>query len=377
MSETFQSVDNARVLVVSLRNARPEVARCCAYEFEDVVLEVDDADLLAPRAHPPEFHSALLKRAARAIERRTPIAITHQPTFIPERIERDYEVLFLMCQRLSDLRVLESISGWRERCQQVVCWVEEMWAASLEARGALVHTRHFDHIFVGCQGTVAPLQEATGIPCTYGLPAVNVERFTPLPEPPERSIDCYWMGRRAPVSHQALYRRMVSGNFHYMFDTVPGQKNLYDAAQHRVHLAGLVKRSRYFVANKAKQNMAFQTGGQDEVGLRFFEGIAGGAVLLGARPECETYSRHFDWPDACIQLNWDSPDFPEVIDALDREPERVAAIHHRNAVEALRRHDSSYRWRDVLHTLGLEPRPQLAEREARLHALADASEVTA
>lgn len=377
MNTTLRTVDNARILVVSLRNARPDVARCCAFEFEDVVCEVDDADLLAPMAHPAAFQNPLMRRVARTLERRTPITLSHRNAIVPARIERDYEVLFLMCQRASDVRVLESLVGWRERCKRVVCWIEELWVHTLDTPEILPPMRRYDHIFVGCRDTAAPLEAACGVPCTYGLPAVNVERFTPLPDPPERHIDCYWMGRRSARSHEALYERAQSSNFHYLYDTVPGQRGLYAPEQHRTLLASLIKRSRFFVANQAKLDTPQQTAGQQEVGLRFLEGVAGGAALIGAIPDCPTWHEHFNWPDAAIQVPWDSPDFPDVIEQFSREPERLAAIHHRNAIEALRRHDCAYRWRDVLHTLGLEPSPKLAAREARLHALADRAEVKA
>ena len=374
MDSTYRTVDNARVLVVSLRNAFPDVARCCAFEFEDVIRSIEAADLAAPRVNPTDFSNPFVNRCVKALELRTPLIITRKEKPVPITLTRDYEVLFLMCQRPSDLRLLDALVGWRERCKKVVCWIEELWAGSLKWERVLEPIKNFDHAFIGCRGTVRPLQEATGVACTYGLPAVDVVRFTPFPHQPTRSIDCYSMGRRAPASHEALYRRAQESNFHYIYDTVPAQTKVYDVAQHRTLLASFIMRSRYFVANKAKLDMGEQTGGQEEVGLRFFEGIAGGAVLIGNEPNCETFDRHFNWPDSCIHVDWNSEAIVEVMDELDRDPERVANIQRRNAVESLRRHDFGYRWRNVLETLGLDPQPELAEREARLHAIAEAAE---
>ena len=40
---------DTRVCVLSMRGWRPEVARCSVYEFEDCILSLGHADLVAPR----------------------------------------------------------------------------------------------------------------------------------------------------------------------------------------------------------------------------------------------------------------------------------------------------------------------------------------
>lgn len=49
-------------------------------------------------------------------------------------------------------------------------------------------------------------------------------------------------------------------------------------------------------------------------------------------------------------------------------------LGHRNAVEAARRLEWAYRWRAILEIAGLEPMPELAQREMQLAELLAADE---
>jgi hypothetical protein len=112
-----------------------------------------------------------------------------------------------------------------------------------------------------------------------------------------------------------------------------------------------------------------ETGTQEEVGFRFFEGAAGGAVMIGDPPDVDSFREHFDWPDAVIHLPYGSADVGDLIADLDRQPERLARIRRDNLANSLLRHDWACRWRDVLQTVGLPTSPKLASREAGLQQL--------
>jgi len=141
--------------------------------------------------------------------------------------------------------------------------------------------------------------------------------------------------------------------------------------QHRSLVANIAKRSRYFLANVAKINYRSETHGQSEIGFRFFEGAAAGTVMIGEHPENEAFRKHFDWPDAVIQVPYDTANIAEVLADLDSQPERLERIRKNNIVQCLLRHDWAYRWRAILEMVGLEPRPGLLAREERLRKLAE------
>jgi len=79
----------------------------------------------------------------------------------------------------------------------------------------------------------------------------------------------------------------------------------------------------------------------------------------------------FNWQDAVVEIHADGSDVADVISMLSSQPERLMEISRRNAVEALLRHDWSYRWKKILDIAGIEPAPQSEIRENRLKQLAE------
>lgn len=360
---------NARVLLFSQRGFRPYMSRCCPYEFEDTIRAVDSVDMLAPGYR---FQtSELIDRAVNWLGRRTPLLSRVNPTVGKTAVTGHYDLLFMVCQFATDLLALNALPGWRKRCAIAVCWLEELWVRDLNRlKSQLDLLKQFDYIFINCAHSVARLAEITGRPCYYEPPGVDCIRFYPGTPAPARTIDVYNMGRRHPDTHQALLQLAEQGRIFYLYDTFKGNIPVADPAEHRVLLASLIKRSRYFLANRAKVDESGETGEQQEVGFRFFEGAAGGAVMIGDPPRTEAFQTHFDWPDAVVYLPFGGGDIGSLMAELDRQPERLARIRHDNVVNALRRHDWLYRWQRVLTSAGLEPTPAMQDRQARLATLA-------
>jgi len=140
--------------------------------------------------------------------------------------------------------------------------------------------------------------------------------------------------------------------------------------EHRELYGNMAKQSPHFSVAPGKVDDPI-TGGQIEIGYRFYEGAATGAVMIGQPPDCEAFTKLFDWPDVVMPGQPDGSDLEILLTELDSDPERVSAISRRNAVEALSRHDWVYRWKQMFRVLGLEPSPSMARREQRLKELAD------
>jgi glycosyl transferase family 1 len=183
------------------------------------------------------------------------------------------------------------------------------------------------------------------------------------------------MGRRSEVAHRALLDLAARGEAFYIYDTIPGLLiQPRDHNQHRDLVANLAKRSRFFVTYPAKVDCADETRGQSEVGARFFEGAASGAILIGQSPTIAAFARDFPWPDAVVNLGATAEEVVELLARWRKQPERAAALHRTNAVAALRHFDWAYRWKEMLRTAGLAATPQLLAREKHLHQLAAAAE---
>ena len=365
------------VLLLSMRGIADIVAFCLQYEFEDVVAEVTGADRV------DAGHSAALERSRRAYKlarlatrsRRLARGVAPRPSTVT--LDRDYSLFLPVFNHAHELYALATVPDWRRRCRLAACFVNELWVGTLP-RYLLELLAEFDHVFVGLHHTVEEVARVVGRPCTYLPLATDVLRFSPLPDPPERVIDVCNIGRRSAVTHDALVRLARERRIHYYYDTIAasgagGKQRTFhvdDPAEHRLLLASLIQRSRYFIANRSRVNEPEVTKGRDEISGRFYEGAAAGAVMLGEAPRTEEFARQFDWPGAVIPLPFDSPDVGEIVASLDRDPARLARIRSDNVRAAALRHDWVYRIRDAFATLGLPPTEGMRAREARLQSLA-------
>ncbi len=355
-----------RICVLSQRNMYGLVSRCNDYEFEDVVCTIDDVDVFAPRPH--SFFPLKEKIANRFAQHASIISLN--PGAIKQRLGKNYDLFIMKCLFLRDLTSLNALKGWRRRCRTAVCWIMESWASELHKyRGHLKILSQFDYVIINCSASVQPIQDIIQRPCFYIPPGVDAIRFSPYPDPPVRFIDFYSLGRRSPVTHQALLTMAEQKQIFYIYDTI-NRLDTSHPGEHRFLVANLAKRSRYFFANAGKIDLSSETNKQAEVGPRFFEGAAAGTVMLGDYPETDAFRNNFDWPDAVIRIPYDAENMAEILADLDSQPERMREIRKNGVVQSLLRHDWVYRWRAILDMVGLEPRSALIAREERLKKLA-------
>jgi len=227
---------------------------------------------------------------------------------------------------------------------------------------------------VSARGSVAALSDAIGRPCRWLPDAIDTLRFSPYPNPPTRVIDVYSIGRRREDIHRALLEAAGRRDIFYVYDTFGGSmSDVLNYREHRDFFSNTAKRSQFFVVTPAKVGIPEETGGQVEVGARYYEGASAGTVMIGQAPECEAFRELFPWQDAVISLQADGSDVIKVLSRLEAEPGRVSAISRRNAAEALLRHDWVYRWNEILRVAGMEPSPRMKLREQRLRDLAELS----
>lgn len=366
------AVADARICMLSQRNVQRIVSRCADYEFEDVVCEIDDVELLAPE---PYRSFVVGQKLANQLARHIGVASLN-PGSRKLRLNRSYDLFVAKCLFPNDLLLVNTIEGWRQHCRTAVCWLAEIWAGELHKwKGHLKILSQFDYVVLNCSASVQPIQNRIQRSCSYIAPGVDAIRFCPYPNPPLRCIDVYNMGRKSPVTHQVLLKMTKQKRIFYIYDTIHRMDTFYPR-QHRSLMANIAKRSRYFIANAAKIDRQFETHGQSEIGYRFVEGAASGTVMIGEPPENEEFRKHFDWPDAVIHMPFDSPDIAKILADLDSQPERLEEIRRNNVVQSLLRHDWVYRWRAILDMFGLEPRPALLTREARLKNLAEEAKKT-
>jgi hypothetical protein len=254
----------------------------------------------------------------------------------------------------------------------------EIWSDMLP--GYLVELlSDFDHIFISCRNSVEDVARMTGRPCTFLPLAADVLRFAPSSVDDARPIDVSYIGRRSQVTHRALVEHASRQKFFYFYDTVAASGSdmsnrtfrVDQPEEHRLLLASLLKRSRYFVANRSYVNRPEFTAGREEISPRFFEGAASGAVMIGVPPRSPDFQTLFNWPDAVIPVPFDSPDIGRIIVELDSDPERLRTIRQNNVRNAAMKHDWLHRIQVVFDALDLPYTEKMRTRARRLEQIAN------
>jgi Glycosyl transferases group 1 len=360
----------ARILIASMRGFNSDAASCGFYEFEDLICDVEDADLFAPT----NTHKNIRKiyRIAKYIGRSERLASRITPYPKEFVADHEYDLLLVIVNTPWDLHTVGLIKGWREKCRHVVCYVTELFEPDLKDWRILQEPfRSFEHVFVSSEYCSSRLGNLIGRPVTYIPYGIDALKFCPYPDPPQRSIDVCSLGRRAPQVHNPLIQQSQHSNFFYYYDTIKNQSLKIDKyCEHRMKLISLLQRSRYSINYFAKFDEAATIGISQEIGSRFYEGAAAGTIMLGMAPRSDTFARYFDWEDVVIKVDPRDQNIIATINELDAQPDRLEKIRRDNVVNSLLRHDWVYRWQKIMATINLEPSKAVRDRELRLQQLA-------
>jgi hypothetical protein len=356
-----------RTLIFSQRNLSKILPfRCAHFEFEGVVSEIDSVHMLAPRID----ISTRRHYVAKQLAYHTPLVLN--PGIDRTPIRDGYDIFLAICGNPTDLLRIHALGDWRGKCKKAICLIDEVWAKEIgDYRNFLLMLRQFDLVVLYYSQSVEPVNHLLcQQKCIFVPPGVDTVRFCTYPNPPQRTIDVYSMGRRSAVTHQAFMEMAAEDGSFYVYDSTSADQVL-DPTEHRILFSNLSKRSRYFIVNPGLIDRPDIRGTQIEIGNRYFEAAAAGCILLGERPDNGEFEKFFDWPDALIELPYNSHDAPRIIRELDKQPERRRTLSQTNMQQALLRHDWLYRWEAILKAIGLAPLPQLEGRRQRLQTLAN------
>ena len=361
---------DARVLVWSQRNIQNFIHNSCLYEFEDIIGTIDAVDIVSPPQY--DLMGKVIKKLVTNQTKHFNSLAHLNPYCKSINLEHEYDVFFTVLDFPCNLSSINLLKNWREKCKFAVCYLIEIWHQDIpKIRNFLKFFKDVDLICVGHSQILDLVKEITDSPCIYLAPGIDTVKFHPHSHKSQRCIDVCNLGRRSPVTHQALLKLAEEKHFFYYYDINSGfvvRNNNYQ--EHRTFIANLLKSSRYFITNYAKVNLPEQTQGQMEIGYRFFEGAAAGNVLLGCPPKTEAFQQYFDWENAVIPMSFNEPQIADIIAELDSQPEYLMKIRTDNVVNSLRKHDWVYRWEEVLHNLGLSSTQALKERKTYLQQLA-------
>ncbi len=380
----------SRILVASDYNAKDKAHFAVSYEFCRVITETDNVDLIAPRVDnylaknlkrvlPPHDSQNVQRDFNRLLNAvRKTVGLKNAPTIEPVSVGQNYDVFLFVAWSPQSFVELSRIRNWRSRCKCAVAYIFELWSTTLEHdRPYLRLLDQFDYVFLLHRATVPRLSAYTSARCFFLPTGVDCLTAMPYPSPPERVIDVYSFGNRAMQPHRQLVALSESGKLFYLYDSLSSADSLVrDWREHRLLLANIIKRTRYFIAFSPADVASAKTqkiAGEHVLPSRLFEGAAGGAIMLGSAPRCPEFREYFDWPDAVIEISPTEGDIGAVIEELDAQPQRIARARLTNVTRSLLRHDWAYRWEHILSVAGLEALPQLHDRKSRLRDIAAAA----
>jgi len=371
------------VLLASNYNVWREPFNSQAESFLNVISQVENADVLAPggasyltgqRFHPsiPYLIGETMHRVSSQLL--NGLGRPGASNMIKTEVNNNYDLFFFMCQFPQELTALNRLKHWRKRSGIAVAYILETWSSMLSSVAANLRLLdQFDHVYVLNGQSISELRRYTKTPVSQLFPATDVALATPMPGTAGRSVDVFSYGRRSDHVHAQLVAMSSKlSDFLYVYDTVSGG-SVKHWLDHRLLNASLMKRSKFFIAYNPSDvggTVIGQSKGEQAPSTRYFEGAAGGAVMLGSRPRSEDFARCFDWPDAVIDVPVDS-DIAAVLSELLAQEDRLRTVSHRNTVESLTRHDWSHRWQEVLNQFGLDSSPALHDRQGELRRLSD------
>jgi hypothetical protein len=355
---------NPSLAILSLRGLTSHVSMCGAYEFEDTLCAAfPGTKLYAPRPSPSTRTGLKIKSR---LAHTGSFGGIFDSVFAIEQVD-EHEVLLAVIGGVPDLALLGALKDWRRKSRYAICWLDELWVEEIpRLRGRLRVLEQFDLVVCTQYYTAEKLREELKSPdVMYLPPGVDTLEFAPVMEPSLRPIDITNIGSLADATHESLleYAKQIEG--FYFFETLKGRSDARSPAEHRFRYANILKRSRYFLCHFAK--VAFEeSGGQLEFGLRYFEGLAAGCVVLGSRQSRPDFDEYLGWEDSVIEMPFECPNASEILQKLDRESDRLREISARNVRRSLEGNDHVHRWQTIVDRLGLPHQYHMSRRQEQV-----------
>jgi hypothetical protein len=351
--------------ILSQRGLSSHLARCGGYEFEDVLCDsFPGTRLYAPR--PNSSIQTGLKIKARLAPTGSFDGRLDRVLAVEEVDE--HEVLLAVMGQVRDLTLLGAMKDWRRKSRYAICWIHELWIEDIpRLRGLLRVLEQFDLVICSLYYTAEKLREDLKSPEVMYLPwGVDTLEFAPVMEPSLRPIHVTNLGGVAEVTHQSIldYAKQIDG--FYFYDTEKGgTREARSPSEHRFRYANILKRSKYFLCHLAKIK-SDEPGAQLEFGLRYFEGLAAGCVILGSRKSTPAFEAFLGWEDSVVEMPFECSDVPEFLRSLDGQADRLREISSRNVRRSLEGNDHAHRWNAIADRLGLPEDYYMRQRHEKV-----------
>lgn len=325
---------------------RTHIAYGINYEFEDALVSFTDGSLICPEngrvfsriREVPVLGEGLgwgVEKASFRFMRARLSPAGPRPS-----------ILFVTVMNSKGLRLLDSLRDWRKKFDLVV-------AFALDSFGPFPPriARQLDHIFVIIPELVEPLSKSLKVPVSFMPLSCDVLSFGS--ERIERSIDILEYGRQQKRYAVELDRRYL-GAADRLFITNFVHPRAVDWRGQRKQFWQILSQSRISLGFPPDEgDPRFR--GLQVISARWYEGMAAGCAMVGREPATPAFRRVFDWPDAAIQLPDDPAKSVDAVEELLNDRQRLTAIHCRNFINMLGKHDVRIRFMDICKALNVVP----------------------
>jgi Glycosyl transferases group 1 len=221
-------------------------------------------------------------------------------------------------------------------------FVVDAWKQAVEKIGTLAVLQGLDPCFVAFREGCNELKRRFPRGRFEWLPfGVDTNVFDSVPG--ERPIFAYWMGRRYEPLHQAMISYCADRGLNYKYTKRGGE------FPNPLDLGTLVGSSQYFLVSPPDLSDPQRTGGFSPFVMRYLEGLAAGARLVGVLPRSGEYERILPL-DAILVVAPDGSDLATKLDA-DRENPAIRAAVERARLLVREKHSWAKRAEQIFDRL--------------------------
>jgi hypothetical protein len=226
--------------------------------------------------------------------------------------------------------------------------VVDAWRPALAKIGGLAVAQRLDPCFVffreGCEALASRFPAGRFEWLPFGVDTASFD----APPGVRRDVFAYWMGRRYEPLHRAMLAYTARHGLIYRYTERPGE--FADPKE----LGRFIARCEYFLVTPPDLDNPVKTGGFSPFVMRYLEGLAAGARLLGVLPRSGEYDLLLP-RDAILEVAPDGSDLAERLDA-DRGDATVRTAVDRARMLVRRNHSWTRRAEQIYARLTLGER---------------------
>lgn len=356
-----------KAAIISFRNLKNQRSRALMFEREDFLSKHFSVDIIAPRAE--DLPSAISRRI---YHRLSPISpkISQFMTKNLKTVLKAYDLLVLHCMSFGDLDTFRDYI-LSASSTKIVCSFDELWPHNIDRQ---VYERNLLNqcfaVVTACYHAAQHLKTNYDYNNVHYLqPSVDtIACYAANRASVNRVIDLYYMGRRIENRHAKFMQWSQQSGVFYFYDTA-GNVPMIDHQQHRRRYLDILNRTKLFVVSPGKIINPDAKQLPEEIGYRYFEAAACGAIMIGDLPNSPVFKNTFNYRDAVIPIPADNDLSCFLDEFANPKIFDFARIRTSGYLNMLTYHDHVHWWNNLLHYTGFPYDNRANQRIEQLNIL--------